>query len=341
MKIRKLYLLIIALAVLIAACGKKENPVPEGENAGIPEAPAVQEKQEPDVMILSEIDSGEEAESDAAPPVSPEQLYSAFLAGEREMHLVPQNEFYSTIGGESFQEEEAWTLTEYQRRIAERIRTEWYLEETIDATAEYAWLDSGNSGKKLLAVRMHFPVEAEEWIVYLVVNAADGKLEESFSIDSYYRKGVSINSKGVVFSGGSNGATSHTFEEFFIDPDGQAHFLYGVNTEYNPISLYWDGNFFNLPENLYQDQDAELLEYYFEPLPDQEKDHYLVLETGGEENSENSIPDHPVRKVLEKEGVFLTPDADVKNLIEERDREAGFDRSMENAQEPEWFPVNG
>ena len=138
MKIIKLYLLTIALAVLVAACGKKENPVPEGENAGIPEAPAVQEKQEPDVMILSEIDSGGEAESDEAPPVSPEQLYSAFLAGEREMYLVPQNEFYSTIGGESFQEEETWTLTEYQRRIAERIRTEWYLEETIDATAEYA-----------------------------------------------------------------------------------------------------------------------------------------------------------------------------------------------------------
>ncbi len=336
MKIRKLYLLTIALAVLVAACGKKENPVPEGENAGAPEAAVVQEKTEPDVMILSEID---EAESDEAPPISQEQLYSAFLAGERKVHLVPQNEFYSMIGGKNFQQE-VWTLTEYQQWIAERIQEEWYLDESIDASAEYAWLDSGNSGKKLLAVRMHFPVEAEEWITYLVVNAAGGELEECFSIDAYYRKGVSINSKGVVFSGGSNGATSHTFEEYFIDPDGRTHFLYGVNTEYNPISFYWDEKFFNLPDDLYQDQDAELLEYYFEPGADQKRDHFLVLETGGEENSEERIPDHPVRKVLEKEGVFLTSASEMRNLIEERDREAGFDRSMENAQEPEWFPVN-
>ncbi len=339
MKIRKLSLLIIVLAVLLAACGKKGDPLSEGENTLGPETAETQETTDPEVILLTENDSGKEADAEAG--ILPEQMYGAFLSGEMKVRLVPQNEFFSMLGEKSFLTEEALTLPEYQERIAGRIRQEWYLEEPIDGTAEYAWLDPGNSGRKLLAVQMHFPVEAEEWIVYLVVAAEGEELKECFSIDAYYRKGVSISSKGVVSSGGSNGATSHTYEQFFIDSNGRPHFLYGVNTEYNPVSFYWNGAFVNLPDSLYQDRDAELLEYYFEPDPDEESIRLLVLGTSTEDRSEHDIPDHPIREALEKEGILLTPAADAGKRIEEREKEAGYDRSMDGAPEPEWIPING
>ena len=270
------------------------------------------------------------------------QLYADFLAGKAGMQTNPRSEFlFSTSSGQNSLGEGTLTLPEYRAKIEQRIRDEWQFGERIRTETEYAWLDCGNDGNKELAVRMRFPTPIENWEVYLILKEEGDTLKECLAVDAYARKRVTLNSCGYLDSDGSNGASSHIEERFQVDAEGNGHFLVGINTDSNPTYVFLNGVYTELPEGLYRNRDADLLEYYFDPYPSSGSRSYFVLRTSGGNGPETEIPNHPLRSELAKAGVRLTPSADVQTLIREREAAAGYDEQiMASAAGPVWLPLD-
>ena len=335
MKRNKEIICLLLAVVILSACSFT------GKSSGNSESQFPSSMNEDEETIVLTLETGNKEEDEVTEKIDEEEIgrerYEALLNGKETVQLNSSNAFVSILNPSIYNHEV--TLNEYMDNIKEYLKSEWYIEEEIQASSSYAWIDCGGDGKEELALRFDFPTVSEEWTVFMIVHNEGSVLKESFSMDAYTRKQVVINQYGYVESGGSNGATSHTWEQYLIDADGNPWFLYGINSEIDPIFYYYKGESITIPEDLYSKMDAEILEYYFDKGSSGENE-YLVLSVPEEMIQDGSIPQHPLRDELEKNGIVWTPDSVIQTMKEKREIETGYVSEMAEAPEADWIPLN-
>ncbi len=97
----------------------------------------------------------------------------------------------------------------------------------------YAYLDLGNDGiSELLVTFIGMDLYANEDDSTLeYVLRYDDELEVCYQFETWDRCETEISYYGVIESGGSSGATSHSFFQTMLDADGNAVEIYAVNIE--------------------------------------------------------------------------------------------------------------
>ena len=71
----------------------------------------------------------------------------------------------------------------------------------------------------------------------MIIKDINGELTICFDQDAWSRCDVQVEADGTIKSSGSGGATVHSWDEAFVDANGEYHFYYGINPVTNEIVI--------------------------------------------------------------------------------------------------------
>lgn len=230
---KKNYLYFAALgltaALMAAGCGTGSGESSVSTSVSISEIPVTEGDSNATTASGSESSTSTETVVSASEDIEEDimdiaQIYMDFVQDEGTLTVKCKSDYLEEGAVLSFEE----MYTEFGNGLT----AEGMPGNTMEAY--YSFLDCGLDGNSELAVK----------IVYKDEENYNGPVEEMFIIkymddglclisvkESYYRTYSDINCAGVGSTGGSSGANSYGYNEWYINADGEEEFLYYAETE--------------------------------------------------------------------------------------------------------------
>lgn len=326
---------IIAIAIAISACGKKnkdENPV---EEVTVEEETAAEE-------TAVEVAVEEMNEADAAM-----LKYEAFLAGDEKVY-IDKYEFKSRVeDGEPFDyfsDKNGYLIADFFKQVVE-TENKGYEDFPFDI-ASYAYIDCGMDGIPELAMKATFSGAWDQLERYYVIKLVDDKLELTYMDESYYRSFINItNLAGVVESNTSYGAASSGYQVGFLDADARYVLDYTLEISYMALYLLPE-RFDDAVANTEEDYSSLYLRRYaFELNNDgNEFDEYekrtLYCAQKEEDEESNGVDfkenERVARLLFNYAGEKIYSLDEIKAKIDERENSIGLSAEIKNAGEFGW-----
>ncbi len=282
-----------------------------------------------------------ETEAPAAEGDTGREIYLSFLKNEVPMtyHAAANRSVYLEVN-DVLEDGGSYSLDMFCALVAEQLREDWGEPDGASSPqVEYAFLDCGGDGKPELALSVLYPTMAESWVQLVILKESDGVIHTAFLGDEWSRRQVSVNTRGYIEDGGSNGAASYTVGKSFVDAEGQWHFLYGVNTEIAPASYYYKGEGYDLASLGINTDVMTIEEYFFDPVWSEDRQVYTTYKLeNGDQASAEARGDY--ERAFVTAGIPVYEESEVRMTIAEREKELGFDPEIYEAGEaPDWKPA--
>lgn len=176
-----------------------------------------------------------------------------------------ESEYIAFLNGDR---DDTVSFREYTDELCRQTAEEWYMDNADPKSMSYSIIDCGNDGALELAV-LYEQLGSDEGLdrnFIAIFKLFDNDIKNIFCHDFGYRSYASLNQYGIFNYGGSNGATSHSSMYYFINPEGENIFLYGVDFEFSAYSLYIPDNleYMDVAEEEGISESIEIDQYYFE-----------------------------------------------------------------------------
>ena len=222
---RKRILAVLLAAVTLVGC-KSTTPTavePQTEPEPVQEE-ATDPAEEPEKTVNEDWDAywavvGPRSREDIELDEESAKLYDGFLGNEVSVVYDATADEGSYIRlSELLQKGQSYTLDEINQAMA---GTPEYGEELHYEFIDAGFVDCGLDDRYEMVVQ----VGAAEFTAIMLIRNVDGNLKLCFSSDGWSRSYTEIRYSGLVYSGGSNGATSHSTDGGYIDAEGTYHFL--------------------------------------------------------------------------------------------------------------------
>lgn len=316
---------ILALTVLMSACGTKKNTEKSMEEAT---SEAIEEIKEEDAATLR---------------------FESFLAGEEKVY-VDKYEFvkHSEDGDYPyFGEYTCMTIEEFFRQVVE-------IEKLGSASfpfagVKYAYIDCGMDEIPELALQAVFADEWDQLERYYVIKLVEDKLELTYMEESYYRSAMNItNLAAVIEKTASYGAASSGYQVGFLNAEGRFVLDYTEDTSYTALymlSRRFDDAVANTEEDY---SELYLKRYAFElntdgnEFEEYEKRVFYCAQKEPEESS-NGVDftknERVAKTLFNSVGEKLYSLEEIKEKIAEREAAIGFTEEIKNAGEFGWSEV--
>lgn len=341
--------MMAVISVSMVACGNnvstKEN---DSDTKTVTEDKTLDtDEEDADNEESDEQDSEEKLEEKAGN--ASEALYNAFIENDAQLYAGKQfiYGYYDYENDKSIpllEDGKGYTLIDFFERIAKCVDEEYDSME-IDSV-EYAFIDCGNDGEPELALQIGLNSDNMGYITQgYVIKNFDGKLQLCTKIESAYRSEEYFKNKyGVIYSGGSNGASSWTEGYSYINAAGENVFLYSADCEYG-LGMYFDtlGGVYSVAAKYEEDIDDEwyMMEYHFDDPSDIdfeniEYDDYLktLPYTAYPEGEEL------IEKIFDEAGVKLYPQKQMDDMILQDMSSKGLSKEIFDSEETvEWMKI--
>lgn len=316
---------ILALTVLMSACGTKKNTEKSMEEAT---SEAIEEIKEEDAATLR---------------------FESFLAGEEKVYVDKYEFVKHSEDGEYnyFGEYEGMTIEQFFRQVVE-------IEKLGSASfpfagVKYAYIDCGMDEIPELALQAVFADEWDQLERYYVIKLVEDKLELTYMEESYYRSAMNItNLAAVIEKTASYGAASSGYQVGFLNAEGRFVLDYTEDTSYTALymlSRRFDDAVVNTEEDY---SELYLKRYAFElntdgnEFEEYEKRAFYCAQKEPEEasNGVDFTKNERVAKTLfNSVGEKLYSLEEIKDKIAEREAAIGFTEEIKNAGEFGWSEV--
>lgn len=172
--------------------------------------------------------------------VDSKTMYQSFLAGTEKLYTDYKPFYTWTVESEEpvpyYDNKNGYTLTEFVAAAREAESNSFYDAYNV-SEVKYSFIDCGNDGEPELALEVTYASSIDDITYDYVIKNKDGKLQLMHQVYSAYRTYGSLsNAYGLIVSGGSASAMEHTFDEAYIDANGDYQFAYTENECYS----LWD-----------------------------------------------------------------------------------------------------
>lgn len=333
MKAKKLVAASLTISLLFGAsgCGRIEN-TSNSESQTITPSPT----------LVSSIESPSNIPAPQTLAEASMEAYEKFLNNEAAVSVeryMPK----TSLDEAMYEKGHDYTLSEMLKTITS------YFSEGTEPTKvsyiDYGYIDSGKDGTKELVLRFNGLDIYDDTTLAYVIKYIDGKLYLCYDYMTWARCATVMNEYGYYLTSGSGGASNHSYEQGFIDKDGNRQFIVFVEMEQNINQLAYTDNLKQIPyvaeakgltANIQVDticfDENSTERYYTFYVAD---DNWVLLEDA-------SIYSNSIYKdIFDEASVpFLTPDK-VQAMIQEKEQRLGITQEIKDGAEVEWKPLNG
>lgn len=322
---KRLFSILMAISITALSCGCGSAG---GENESSVSAAS------------SETVSSAVTESSSQQEIKPEDLshkevYTAFLKGETQAKAANNADEREYYLGE--------LIDSYSMDLAED-----YLP-YLFKSAVYAEMDCGLDGDKELAVMLEFANPDSEYDTLtetLVFRCQEEQVQIVSAFQSYYRYYADINYAGLVQEGGSNGASSYSFDYNMITSDGKVEFVYGF-TDYfidstgiipsytlpcDSVPEWYEDNYDNDAEGYYSCYNFEPYDGFASYTEFELSCTYTLMDGN---NNDISAPDEYM-DFYKSIGMNIAKASEVQEMISKKYAELGVTQEVASAESLEW-----
>lgn len=343
-------LMIAVMSISMVACG---NSAPAEEVGADNTATVTDDSQAANEQV---VDNGEATDEDtdakqdtAKADNSSEAVYEAFLDNSSQLYAGKQFVYgcYDYENDKSvalLEDGKGYDLVDFIGRVIECANDEYGQMELEQV--RYAYIDCGKDGEPELALEIGLNGDYMGYVSQgYVIKNYDGKLQLCTRYESAYRTEEYLRNKyGVVYSGGSNGATSWSEGYWYINADGERVFLYSADCEYG-LGMFYDGigGVYDAAAKHADevDEDWYMMEYHFEDPATidfdnmEYKDYLKTLSYTVYPEGEEVI-----EKIFAEANTNIYPQKQMEDIILQNMNSKGLSKeTFESEDEAEWKEV--
>lgn len=169
-------------------------------------------------------------------------------------------------------------IAEYTEELCDEYTKEYGFMSVLPDGISYSFIDCGNDGIPELAVAFDGVGNENIKTNYITVfKLIDDEIKCIFKKGSGYRAFAMLNEYGYYTYGGANGAGSHCVDYYYIDAEGNANFLYGIDNSLSVYSFYIpdNDNYIDVADEEGIADNLEIDMYYYELYEDQGLKEYM------------------------------------------------------------------
>ena len=217
------------------------------------------------------------------------------------------------------------------------------------SSVEVTFIDCGNDGNQELLVKTTISATVEEWVINSVIKDFGGNYKLIYSGDSWTRSSTEINTAGVIFNSGSNGAASLGYNVSVLTADGKREFAYACSIDFMMDFAYADvENVYlllyrvNTEDNNLYDSETMMTTYALEYLDVEGVEGTQNIMSGNivYEGEDIYAAESSVRQYIESNftsfpGKGIVPLADAQNAVIAKEDKLKLTDDVLNANDPE------